>query len=129
MSEDHGILQPIAKIRETLEKNSAACWRNQDGILESMEEFAAGWFERRRVGTQAALEAARLMSGAESPAALISEYQSWATGAVERLIADSLAWQKHVMAVAGLVARSGPASDLDTPSPEGKSVPRGRSKA
>ena len=44
-------------INETVERNSREFCTVQDKILESMQDMAAGWFERRHTDSQAALEA------------------------------------------------------------------------
>lgn len=69
-----------------------------------MQTFADGWFERRHAGTHAALEAAERMCKAETPVDLLREYQQWANGAMQRLVADGLACQQECMAVIGSVA-------------------------
>ena len=81
-------------------------WRNQDKILDSMQEFAAGWFERRHQATRAAFDAASRASGAKSPVDFAREYQTWLTGSMQRVVADCMACQKHLATVAQLSAPS-----------------------
>lgn len=79
-------------------ENACAFWENQDKILDELQEFANGWFERRHTGTHQALEAAERMCQAENPVDLIREYQNWASGAFGRVIADGMACQRYAMA-------------------------------
>ena len=72
----------------TVEENVRCFWNIQNQILDSMENFANGWFERRHVGTRAALEAAQRMCKAQTPVDLAREYQDWTSGAFQRLMAD-----------------------------------------
>jgi len=98
------MLLPTSEMSETMQKNACSFWENQDKILDAMEAFAGGWFERRHAGTHAALEAAQRMCKAETPADLLREYQQWASGAMQRLMADGLACQQEYMVVIGAVA-------------------------
>lgn len=99
------MLQPTAEIRETMRKNLGGFWNNQDKILGSMEEFANGWIERRHDGTEASTTAAQRMCDTKTYVDMMQEYQKWAMGSLERIMADSLALQKHLMTVAGLFAK------------------------
>jgi hypothetical protein len=95
---------PTSEMSETMRKNVCSFWENQDKILDAMQTFADGWFERRHAGTHAALEAAQRMCKAEAPVDLVREYQDWASGALQRVMADGLACQQEYMAVIGAVA-------------------------
>jgi len=86
-----------------VEENVRCFWNIQNKILESMENFANGWFERRHVGTRAALEAAQRMCKAQTPVDLAREYQDWTSGAFQRLMADGYGCQRFVGAFAGLI--------------------------
>ncbi len=99
------MLQPASQIRETMRKNVDGLWSNQEKILGSMEELTNGWFGRRHAGTQAALTAAQRMCDTKTGFDLMKEYQTWAVGSLERIMADSLAFQKHLMTVGGLFAK------------------------
>lgn len=72
-------------------------WAAQEQLLDGMENFATGWFERRREGTQSALAAARDMCEAESPFDALREYQKWAAGSLERVMQDGVACQKQMV--------------------------------
>ena len=98
------MLLPTSGMSEALRGNACSFWQNQDRILDAMQAFADGWFERRRAGTSAALEAAQRMCKAETPVDLAREYQEWANGAFQRVMADGLACQQECMAVIGAVA-------------------------
>jgi hypothetical protein len=95
---------PASEMSDTLRKNACSFWDNQDKILDAMQVFVDGWFERRHAGTHAALEAAQRMCKAETPVDMLREYQDWAGGAFQRLMADGLACQQQCMAVFGAVA-------------------------
>src|SRR5262249_8296217 len=41
-------------------ENGRRFWESQERILDNMQAFANGWFERRRMGTVSAREAAEL---------------------------------------------------------------------
>ena len=86
-----------------VEENVRRFWNIQNKILDSMENFANGWFERRRVGTRAALETAQRMCKAQTSVDLAREYQDWISGAFQRLMADGYACQQFVGAFAGLI--------------------------
>ena len=77
------------------QRGSQTFWQHQNELLNIMESFANSWFERRRVGVQAALEAADRMCQAATPQACLGECQKWATGAFERVMADSVACQSE----------------------------------
>jgi hypothetical protein len=85
------------------EENVRCFWNMQNKILDSMEKFANGWFERRHVGTRAALEAAQRMCKAQTPVDLAREYQDWISGAFQRLMADGYACQQLVGAFTGSI--------------------------
>jgi hypothetical protein len=86
----------------TVEENVRCFWNIQNKILDSMENFANGWFERRNVGTRAMLEAAQRMCKAQTPVDLARECQDWISGAFQRLMADGYGCQQLVGAFAGL---------------------------
>ena len=69
-------------------------WENQGKLLDDMQALANGWFDRRRTGTNAAREAAERMCGTKTYFDLVQEYQAWARGAFERIMAD----QEQIMA-------------------------------
>jgi hypothetical protein len=86
-----------------VEENVRCAWNIQNKILDSMENVANGGFERRHVGTRAALEAAQRMCKAQTPVDLAREYQDWTSGAFQRLMADGYGCQQFVGAFAGLI--------------------------
>jgi hypothetical protein len=59
-----------------------------------MQALANGWFDRRRTGILSAREAAERMCGTKTYFDLVQEYQAWARGEFERIMAD----QKQIMA-------------------------------
>jgi hypothetical protein len=88
-----------------MRRNACAFWENQDRILDEMQEFANGWFERRHTGTHQALEAAERVCRAETPVDVVREYQNWASGAFGRMVADGMACQRYLMASFGTFNR------------------------
>jgi hypothetical protein len=72
-------------------------WENQESVLKGWKEFADGWFARRQVSAQAALEAAKHIGDASAPSDIFREYQSWFTRAVELLAEDGKAYQQQVL--------------------------------
>jgi hypothetical protein len=102
---------PTSEMSETMRKNACSFWENQDKILDAMQTFADGWFERRHAGTHAALEAAQRMCKAGTPVDLVREYQEWASGALQRVMADGLACQQQFMAIADAPRQPLAASD------------------
>ncbi len=72
-------------------------WRGQDRILDCMQVFARGWFDRRHAGTRAALEAARRICTAATPFEAAQEYQNWVSGSLQRVATDSVALQRELM--------------------------------
>jgi len=72
-------------------------WENQETALESLKEFADGWFARRHKGMQAALEAAQHMVDAESPSDIFQEYQNFFRREMELLAEDGKAYQQQVL--------------------------------
>jgi hypothetical protein len=98
------MFRPDPTILEAARKSACCFWESQDKILDSMQTFANGWFQRRHAGTHAVLEAAERICKAETPIDLLREYQEWASGAFQRVIADGLACQQQAMEI---VAASG----------------------
>lgn len=72
-------------------------WHGQDRILDCMQAFTMGWFERRHAGTRAALEAAKRICAARTPIDAAREYQDWASGSLQRVATDSVALQRELM--------------------------------
>jgi hypothetical protein len=75
-------------------------------VLNGMQTFAEGWFERRHAGTKAALEACESMCAAKMPTEWFSTYQKWLMGAVERLVADGLACESEIRKLSEVLAPS-----------------------
>ena len=100
------MLQPMSMLTGAMQKNAHTFWNNQVEILDGMQAFAEGWFQRRHIGTQAAMEACERMCEAKTPVEWIHEYQAWSTGAFQRLTADGLAFQQDIKKVAGGVSPS-----------------------
>lgn len=95
-----GMFQPMAPSAEAAAGRACDFWRSQQKILDSMQNFAGGWFERRHEGTRAALDSARRICTAKTPVDAFSEYQAWASGSLQRMTADGLALQREWMDIA-----------------------------
>jgi hypothetical protein len=90
------ILQPAAALK-AYAPIGVQFWESQDTALESLREFADGWFARRRTSTQMALEAARHIGNAATPSDVFQHYQNWLTRAVELLAEDGKAYQQQIL--------------------------------
>ncbi|PZA13373.1 hypothetical protein DNX69_03090 [Rhodopseudomonas palustris] len=88
------LMQPAAK---TYAPMGIKFWESEETVLDNMKEFADGWFERRRIGTRAALETARRIGEATSPLDAFREYQDWLGGAMARMLEDGMAFQQQFM--------------------------------
>ena len=107
-AEQWGDMQKMFLPTAALQENARHFWEIQEKLLESMRDYNDSWFDRRRVGTRAAREAADRMCAAEPGTDafvdLFQSYQTWASGAFERIMADGFSLQKHIMALAGLAS-------------------------
>ena len=92
---------PTSAISESLRENARRFWEHQDKALENMQAFTNIWFDHRHAGTHAAQEAAERMCRTETAVDLVQAYQDWAKGALERMMADGLACQRHIIAATG----------------------------
>ena len=95
-----------SEISATFRENARQFWENQGKVLDNMQALANGWFERRRTGTHAAREAAERMCATKTYFDLAQEYQAWARGAFERIMAD----QEQIMAATTSALASPPLS-------------------
>ncbi len=102
-------------------------WRNQERVLASAEEFTRGWFARRHDATRTATEAACNICDAHSPAEAMQECQSWMQHSMERVTADALDFQKHVMTVVeSAMAAARPEGEADPAASSTRSESRPR---
>lgn len=92
------IVQPPAATAgiEVAAAKASDFWRGQDRILDCMQVFARGWFDRRHAGTRAALEAAQRICTARTPVEAAHEYQTWVSGSLQRIATDSIALQREL---------------------------------
>ena len=95
---------PTPEISAPLRENVRRFWEMQDKILDNMQAFSNGWFERRHTGTHSACEAAERMCGTNTMVDVVQAYQDWARGVYERLMADGLACQQQIIAATGGLA-------------------------
>jgi hypothetical protein len=93
---DHDNAPPIAPSAEATTK-VADFWHGQDKVLDCMQIFVRGWFERRHAGTQAALHSAQRICMARTPLDAAREFQEWVSGSLQRVAQDSVAFQREVM--------------------------------
>src|ERR1700730_1485374 len=99
------ILQPATALK-AYAPMGVKFWENQETALDGLREYAAGWFGRPRMSTQATLEAAKHIGEAATPSDVFREYQNWLTRAMELLAEDGKAYQQQVLkAGANLSAR------------------------
>jgi hypothetical protein len=89
------VLQPTVALK-TYAPMGVKFWESQQATLDSIKEFSDGWFSRRQSGAQAALEAAKRISEAATPADMHREYQDWCKGVMERMLAEGLAFQQQI---------------------------------
>ena len=95
---------PTSAISESFRENARRFWEHQDKVLENMQTFTNIWFGHRHTGTHAAQQAAERMCKTETTLDLVQAYQDWAKGALERMMADGLACQQHIIAATGALA-------------------------
>jgi len=91
--------QPSAAFRDAMRQAASRFWRGQDQLLDAMQDYATGWFERRQAGTEAALASAQHVIDAATPVEAMREYQKWAFGSLERMIDDGLSCQQHLLSM------------------------------
>jgi len=89
---------PTSVLSESFRENARRFWESQDKILDNLQAFTNSWFDHRHTGTHSAQEAAERMCRTETIVDLAQAYQNWATGAVERIMADGLACQQQIVA-------------------------------
>ena len=106
---------PTPEITATFRENARRFWENQGRVLDSMQALTNGWFERRRTGTHSAREAAERMCGTKTYFDLMQEYQAWASGAFERIMADC---QEQITAVSEALASPPLAPSVGEKEPE-----------
>jgi hypothetical protein len=90
------------------EGNWVQFWRGQDVILTCMETFADGWFRRRHVATETALDTALRCCGAATPFDVAREMLTWSMGSMARVMQDGLACERCCMALANLTPHTRP---------------------
>jgi hypothetical protein len=90
------MFQPISMFAGTTQKNARTIWNTQAEVLDGMQAFSEAWFQRRRIGTQAAQETCERMCEAKTPIEWIREYHIWSIGAFQRLMADGLALHQEM---------------------------------
>jgi hypothetical protein len=96
--------QPSSGFRDATRQAATGFLNGQEQILDAMQDYASGWFERRHTGVHEALETSQQMIDAATPIEAMREYQKWAFGSFERIIDDGLSCQKHLLSLGGLLA-------------------------
>jgi hypothetical protein len=89
------VLQPTASMK-AYAPIGVKFWENQQAMLDSIKEFTDDWFTRRQSGARAAVEAAKRIGEAATPADMQREYQDWMKGTMERMMADGAAFQQQI---------------------------------
>lgn len=79
---------------ELLKTGGREFWRNQDHVVDCLENLSRDWFERRHQATRAAQDVLVKMRAAGNPIDAVREYQQWASGAFDRLMSDAAALQQ-----------------------------------
>jgi hypothetical protein len=95
---------PTSPFSPMLRENARHFWENQEKILNSMQAFTNGWFERRHTGAHSASEVCERMCGTETAVDAVQAYQDWLRGAFERMMADGLACQQIIAATSTLAS-------------------------
>ena len=90
------MFQPMSMLTGAMQKNAHTFWNTQAEILDGMQTFAEGWFQRWHIGTQAAQQTCERMCEAKTPIEWAHEYQMWSTGAFQRLMTDGVAFQQDI---------------------------------
>ncbi len=111
------MLQPMAQDAAAASSRARDFWRGQQKVLDSMQAFAGGWFERRQTGTRAALEAAQRICAAKTPVDAAREYQEWANGSLQRMADDGLALQREMMEITEALIAAPPVPTPTMPQP------------
>ncbi len=92
--------QPISLLAGSMQKSAHTFWKVQAEILDGMQAFSEGWFQRRQMGVQAAQEACERMLEAKTPTEWFQACQMWSTGACQRLMADGMVFQEGMKKIA-----------------------------
>ena len=80
-------------------------WNAQDSILDDVEGFTQGWFERRHEATRSALEAIREANGnGTDPSAAMMVIANWQRHSMERMTEDIRQWTELCARCAGHMA-------------------------
>jgi hypothetical protein len=111
------MLRPMAVNAEAASSRASEFWLGQQKLLDSMQAFAGGWFERRKTGTRAALESAQRICAAKTPADAMREYQEWANGSLQRMADDGAALQRQMMQMTEALMAASPAPTPAMPRP------------
>ncbi len=68
-------------------------WKMQDNLLDEVETFSRGWFERRHEAARSALDTVRRTTGTDAdPSGAMRAVAEWQQYALQRLVADVEQW-------------------------------------
>jgi len=81
---------------DSTSKLACRFWESQSELLDQMQVFANGWFDRRHAGTWAALDAVQKGCAAKNPADMFVCHQDWLAGVASRILDDQVAYQQLV---------------------------------
>ena len=105
-------------------------WNAQDSILDDVEGFTQGWFERRHEATRSALEAIREANGnGTDPSAAMMVIANWQRHSMERMTEDIQQWTDLWARCAGRMAPATPAASATGGAKAAKSGAKTRSGA
>mgnify|MGYP003393665302 CR=1 FL=1 len=86
-----------AEMRAMARQQAESFWRAQERALDHLDSMTKDWLNRRRQGTQAALDAAHKLCGCKDPSEASSVYGAWMTGSAERMADDARAFSERMM--------------------------------
>lgn len=93
-------------------------WEDQSKVLDSMQRFSTGWFDRRHVGTQAALDTSLRACETKNSVDLFACYQEWAAGVASRILDDQIAYQQLIhTAVSSMASAQAEQQTAEVPLP------------
>jgi hypothetical protein len=93
-------------VKSAMQRQADGFWQAQIQAIDAMQELASGWLQRRRDAAVAARAAVAAACASNDPLEALRAYQTWASGNVERLVADVMAIQSQMTAFAPLAAAS-----------------------
>lgn len=110
------------ELRNMTRTQAERFWRMQTRLLENFENMSKAWLERRRAGTEAALQTATKICDCDDPSEAASAYNDWLAGSMDRLAQDGRAVGEMSMQMfqemAGVMEAAAPMVATKVPTPE-----------